>query len=336
VNDKRSHLEHAGEKSPAPIRPEGRRSFLWVMAFFAFVFGCVVVWQVFHLMEAHRNTIGDGRTLASYGYDLSNLTVDRDVLVPAGLPKDGQTPIANPTMIEAGHLADETRGWNRFVVSDDTVVAVEINGEARAYPIRYLQWHEIVNDVVGGVPVAVTYNKLADSAVVFDRRVGERVLTFGYSGLVYNSHLVMYDDQPGEGSAGESLWSQLKFEAIAGPLVGTKLAVIPMHYGTWAKWLEAHPQTMVWGGEKPFREKYNKRHILPGYFARGELKFPVDPLPTDHMRDKLMFHVYSQAEAPDADTRYKAHARYFAWYAVHGNEGMTDFLPDEALRLSND
>jgi hypothetical protein len=208
------------------------------------------------------------------------------------------------------------------VVSDDIVVGVTIGSEARAYPMRYLQWHEVVNDEVAGVPIAVTYNKLSDSVVVFDRRVDGATLTFGYSGLLLNSNLVMYDDQPGARSDGESLWSQLKFEAISGPKAGTKLAVIPMFYGKWSQWIESHPQTMVWAGEKAFKDRYNKRKILPGYYQKGELLFPVKPLPPEGATRKLMDEVTIPAADAPQSTPLKARARYFAWYAFHGDTGL--------------
>ena len=113
----------------------------------------------------------------------------------------------------------------KFLVPRDDVIGVVVNGQARAYPVRFMIWHEIVNDTLGGVPIAVTYNFLTDSVAVFERTIGDEVHTFGESGLVYRSNLVLYDRRPGQ--RGESLWSQMGERAIAGPASGTPLVRIP-------------------------------------------------------------------------------------------------------------
>lgn len=123
----------------------------------------------------------------------------------------------------------------------EKVIGVVINGDARAYPIKILARHEIVNDVVGGEPIAVTWCPLCYTALVFSRRLPSEPapLTFGVSGkLLYNT-LVMYDWQT------RTLWSQLYGTAVAGPLVGKTLAVFPSLLTEWAAWLEAHPRTLV-------------------------------------------------------------------------------------------
>jgi len=129
---------------------------------------------------------------------------------------------------EAAWLADE-----------DLVIGIEVNDEARAYPLRILNVHEIVNDEVGGRPVAVTYCPLCRSGLVFDRRVGDATLSFGVSGKLVNANLVMYDRET------ETYWSQLDGEAIVGPLVPRELTLIPSTITTWDEWRRAHPETRV-------------------------------------------------------------------------------------------
>ncbi|MBI1367895.1 MAG: DUF3179 domain-containing protein [Planctomycetes bacterium] len=194
------------------------------------------------------------------------------------------------------------KSWTRFVVSHDEVIGVTINGESRAYPIRYLRWHEIVNDTIGGAPVAVTYNPLCDSSVVFDRRLNGITLNFGFSGLLYNSNLVMYDRDS------MSLFCQLKAAAIAGPLAGQSLTVLPLWYGTWKDWSEQHPDTSVFTGNNIYKERYY-RDPLPDYYDKGELRFPVAPLPPPGGR-ALMDIVQSPT----------MRARWFAWYALRGDK----------------
>ncbi len=118
---------------------------------------------------------------------------------------------------------------------DDPVIALEIDGDARAYPLAILIQHEIVNDEVGGVPVTVTYCPLCNSAIVFDRRVDGRVLDFGTSGMVRHSDLVMWDRQT------ESWWQQITGEAIVGELTGSRLEFIPAPVVSWDQFARTRP-----------------------------------------------------------------------------------------------
>jgi hypothetical protein len=144
------------------------------------------------------------------------------------LPRDAIIAVRTPKFAERDYLHPSL-----------PVVGVEIDGDARAYPIMILNHHEIVNDVVGGVPVAVTFCPLCNTALVYDRRVGDMVLTFGVSGLLYKSNLVMYDEKT------ESLWVQITSEAIQGPLHGTKLTLISSTVVEWGTWREKYPQSLL-------------------------------------------------------------------------------------------
>jgi hypothetical protein len=119
------------------------------------------------------------------------------------------------------------------------VLGLERGGEAHAYPIDLLSLHEIVNDVVGGTPVAVTWCPLCSTGLAYDRRAGGRTVTLGVSGYLYGGNLVMYDRETG------SLWPQLLGGAVTGRLRGTRLRWLPVVQTTWAKWLAAHPDTVV-------------------------------------------------------------------------------------------
>ena len=116
--------------------------------------------------------------------DFTRHSVPLEEIVSGGPPKDGIPAIDDPAFapVAEAHLAD-----------NEPVLGLSIEGDARAYPLRILIWHEIVNDVVGGVPVAVTYCPLCNTGIVFDRRVGDRVLAFGTTGKLRHSDLVMYD-----------------------------------------------------------------------------------------------------------------------------------------------
>ncbi|MEE8421540.1 MAG: DUF3179 domain-containing protein [Dehalococcoidia bacterium] len=143
-----------------------------------------------------------------------------------------------PALINIGTLSQDV--MDRFLVPDEPVISVEINGEARAYPVQILLWHEIVNDTVGGVPVLVSYCPLCNSAIVFDRRVaGGEARTFGVSGLLRMSDLIMYDHQT------ESLWQQISGEAIVGADVGRRLTFLPSQTVSWQEFRDAFPEGLV-------------------------------------------------------------------------------------------
>jgi hypothetical protein len=119
------------------------------------------------------------------------------------------------------------------------VLGVDHGGEARAYPVDLLSLHEVVNDVVGGRAIAVTWCPLCASAVAYDRRVGGRTLTFGVSGYLYRANLMLFDRESG------SMWSQLLGGAVTGRHRGTSLRRVPIVHETWARWRREHPETLV-------------------------------------------------------------------------------------------
>ena len=157
--------------------------------------------------------------------------IELDHLVSGGPPPDGIPPIDNPKFADAAAV-----DW---LDEQEPVLSLTVAGETRAYPLQVMTWHEIVNDTVGGVPVAVTYCPLCNSGVAFHRQVGERMLDFGTSGMLYADNLVMYDRQT------ESLWPQLTGQASVGALTGTQLKAIPMGVVGWAQFLSAHPDALV-------------------------------------------------------------------------------------------
>ncbi len=126
-----------------------------------------------------------------------------------------------------------------FVEPEEAVVVVDIDDDVRAYPIQIMTWHEIVNDEVGGVPVSVTYCPLCNSALAFDRRVGDRVLDFGTSGSLYQSALVMYDRQT------ESLWAHFTGEGVVGHYAGAKLQPISVQTLSFEQLAAQHPDALV-------------------------------------------------------------------------------------------
>jgi len=145
--------------------------------------------------------------------DFSRHSVDYNEIFSGGPPKDGIPAIDRPQFVPVG----ETRN----LAPREPVISVRIGSEARAFPLRILIWHEIVNDTVGGTPIAVTWCPLCNSSVAFDRRVGGRTLSFGTTGKLRNSDLVMYDRET------ESWWQQFSGECIVGTLLGAQLNLLP-------------------------------------------------------------------------------------------------------------
>ncbi len=231
--------------------------------------------------------VGDGQSTASYGFDLNPCLVTQSDIVASGMPRDGVQPLDHPLMAPASDIArlnEEGRG--KFLVPGDRVIGIEIGGEARAYPLRLMRWHEIVNDTVGGEPIAVTYNPLCDSVVVVSRNVGAETLDFGVSGLLLDSNLLMYDRRTEPGS--ESLWSQLQARAIAGPAAAqhAHLEVLAGQLTTWQQWQTMYPDTVVMAANPEFKRLY-KRDPYHSYFGSEILRFPVEPLPpTDDLKLK--------------------------------------------------
>jgi hypothetical protein len=163
--------------------------------------------------------------------DFEKASVDFSEIVSGGPGKDGIPSIDAPKFIPAG---DETS-----LGKDEPVIGLALNGDARAYPLRILIWHEIVNDTVGGVPVTVTYCPLCNSAIVFERTVAGRVLDFGTTGKLRNSDLVMYDRQT------ESWWQQFTGSAIVGKMTGTELKSVPARLESFALFKKRHPEGKV-------------------------------------------------------------------------------------------
>ena len=164
--------------------------------------------------------------------DFETTSVDLSEIISGGPPRDGIPAIWEPAFIPA---AEETRIDGR-----EPVMTFEAEGATpRAYPIRYLMWHEIVNDVVAGQPIAVTYCPLCNSAMIFDATIDGAVHTFGVSGKLRHSDMVMYD------RATETWWQQATGEAIVGALTGTRLTLLPGGMESWAEFIDRNPDGLV-------------------------------------------------------------------------------------------
>lgn len=193
-------------------------------------------------------------------FDFSRHSVPLDQIMAGGPPKDGIPAILTPDFVSATEAG--------FLDEQDRILGLADGQEAKAYPVKILNWHEIVNDWLAGKPVVVTYCPLCGTGIGFHPVVNGRALTFGVSGLLYQSDMVMYDHQT------ESLWSQISMEAIAGPMTGITLTHIFLEHTTWGEWLRAHPATRVLSTQTGYRRDYRQDPYL-GYAQRADLMFPV-------------------------------------------------------------
>ena len=256
------------------------RSGGWVVVASVAVTGLAFAYYAAQLVRNRgSHAVGDGRNVDSYGFSLTPCLVPRDLLVASGMPKDGLPALVSPAVWTPAEADAATTKRSKFLVLGDRVIGVRVGGQTRAYPLRLLVWHEVVNDTIAGVPILVTYNPLCDSVVVFRRTVGGRVLTFAVSGLLYDSNLLMYDRQQQRES--ESVWSQLLFKAVAGPsaAAGADLEVLPLSVETWGEWRRNNPATTVLAPDPRLASQY-PRDPYTSYFGSDELRFPVRPLPS--------------------------------------------------------
>ena len=177
--------------------------------------------------------------------DFSLHTVPYAEIFSGGPPRDGIPPIDVPkfTTNEAA---------SQWLGDQEPVIIFSLNGDVRAYPLQILTWHEIVNDVVGGVPVAVTFCPLCNAALVFDRRLDGVVHDFGTSGKLRNSDLVMWDRQT------ESWWQQFTGEGIVGELAGKELTSLPSQVISWEDFEAANPEAIVLSRDTGFNRPYGQ------------------------------------------------------------------------------
>ena len=175
------------------------KSALWVMAIL-----------IFFPVYSHAG-------LEKFQTDLSKKIIDLSELNPGGPGKDGIPSIDNPRFVSVQKAAVWLKG-------QEPVIALEFEAVAKAYPLQILMWHEIVNDVIAQMPVVVTFCPLCYSAIVFERRIDEEILSFGVSGYLRHSDLVMYDRET------ESLWQQFTGQALVGAYTERKLKKMLDYY----------------------------------------------------------------------------------------------------------
>jgi hypothetical protein len=200
-------------------------------------------------------------TVSQDEFRMENLAIPSWDIVPAGPGKDGIPAITDPEMASAKH--------DRWLDPKEAVIGVTINGKAKAYPVRILNYHEVVNDDFGGEAVAITYSPLCGSGMAYLTENRDQSWELAVSGLLYNNNPLLYDRQT------ESLWCQATGEAVSGPLSGAELELLPTTYTTWGEWQERHPNTLVMTTETGFQRNY-EIDAYAYYAGTDRLMFPLN------------------------------------------------------------
>lgn len=196
---------------------------------------------------------------SGWGTDWTRHTIEYDEILSGGPPRDGIPSIDSPEF----ETIQEAESW---LAGNEPVITVDIDGDSRAYPLQILTWHEIANDVVGSIPVVVTFCPLCNSALVFDRRVDDAVLAFGVSGLLRNSDLIMYD------RITETLWQQFTGEAVVGELAGRQLSFIPSSIVSFDDFRNASPDGLVLSRNTGYNRRYGENPYV-GYDSINQSPF---------------------------------------------------------------
>ncbi|HUF68183.1 MAG TPA: DUF3179 domain-containing protein [Longimicrobiales bacterium] len=198
-------------------------------------------------------------TAQEWKTDFSRHVVPLEEIVPGGPPRDGIPAIDRPRFVDV-RFADS------WIEDTEPVMVIDVGGEVRIYPIQILIWHEIVNDRIGDLPIAVTFCPLCNTALAFDRRLAGDVLDFGTTGRLRHSDMVMYDRQT------ESWWQQATGEGIVGQYAGESLEFVPARMFDWGQTKQLYPAARVLSRETGHERPYG-RNPYAGY-DRGDAPMP--------------------------------------------------------------
>lgn len=209
------------------------------------------------------------------GFDLTGSLIDKKHIVQGGPPRDGIPAISEPNYVLANEAA--------FMKPDDVILGFKIDNKAFAYPRHILNWHEVVNDDVGGKAFVISYCPLCGSGMAFSSNVGDQRLSFGVSGLLYNNDLLFYDHQA------ESLWSQIERRAISGDFAGSELKQLLLEHTSWEAWRKKHPDTKVLSENQGFKRNY-RHDPYTGYDTSSQVFFKtLRKAPSEfHSKEKVL------------------------------------------------
>lgn len=225
------------------------------------------------------------QTFSGWRTDTRKRSIELSDIMSGGVGKDAIPALNDPRFVEVKEAS-------RWLEKQEPVIALRIGAEARAYPLQILIWHEIVNDVIGETPVAITFCPLCYSAIAFDRRSGGQTLTLGVTGMLRHSDMLMYDRET------ESWWQQVLGEAIVGELTGTKLTQLPAQIISFEQFTATYLDGRVLSRETGHKREYGRNPYV-GYddianrpfLFRGKTDGRLTPM------EKLVTLTLTQGEA---------------------------------------
>lgn len=247
---------------------------------------------------------------AKNGFDISNSLIDINDIHFGGPPRDGIPALNNPRFVSAKE--------QKYLEDSDRILGLNIAGISKAYPVRILNWHEVVNDQFEDIPISIVYCPLCGTGTAFHTEIEDIRLEFGVSGLLYNSDVLMYDRQT------ESLWSQIQAQAISGSFAGTTLMQFPLLHTTWKQWREKHPDSLVLSDATGFTRDYS-RNPYTGYEHTENLYFPVT-----HSTDEL-FNPKETVLGVKLGEKTKAYP--FSLLDEFGKSSFKDTLAGESITI---
>lgn len=247
------------------------------------------------------------RALSQFNTDLTHSTIDLSTLRSGGPPKDGIPSIDTPSFVSPNEADD-------WIDPKEPVILMTHNGEAKAYPLQILTHHEIVNDEIGGMPVAVTFCPLCYSSIAFHRVLDGETVEFGVSGLLRHSDLVMYDRKT------ETLWQQLTGKGIVGDRAGEELEVVPSQLISFKQFKENHPDGTVLSRNTGYRRPYGENPYA-GYDDVDQSPFMYDGPTDDRLPPK------EKVVAVKMDDAYKAYPHS----ATEDQRAINDEIGDRSV-----
>ncbi|MBL1321816.1 MAG: DUF3179 domain-containing protein [Methylophaga sp.] len=218
---------------------------------------------------------------ANNGFDLSNASVDQSLILSGGPSKDGIPSLDKPKFVSADEVD--------FLNPTDRILGMNYQGIVKAYPIKILNFHEIVNDDFNGQPVAITFCPLCGSGIAYLTNINGKKHSFGVSGLLYNSDVLLYDRET------NSLWSQIMSTAISGPLLGHQLEMVTLSHTSWQDWQQRYPESLVLSINTGFSRDYST-NPYQGYDLDNSIWFPVATQDDSHPAKALIIGIKIEGE----------------------------------------
>ena len=283
MNDGPSHTEELKSTPKGPLRfKEGG----WLILLTLLLAMALLAWGLAPaLLQLADRPPGNGKDIESYAFDLSNPRIPLETIEPSMLHRDMVPVEMQPIILSPKEMAEANEGRRKYLVSDDLVIGIEIEGQARAYPLSILNIHEVINDTIGDVPISITWHWPSGATQVLDRRMNGTVLQLGVSGLVAGGNQLLYPMRNDTMRGDEPLISQILSRSITGDEL--ELEPIPHELVPWSDWLDRYPRTTVAAARPELKNRY-KKGKPDTWFESEKLMFKtpvpkIGPAPKSHM-----------------------------------------------------